>query len=259
MILIGEREVGKSAVCNAILRKGVFDAVGVRTKEATLRQGAVAGRPVTVVDTPGWEWFPTQGSSKNIRMEIVRAVSMCQPGPHALLLVVPLSFTFSERERRVAEEHVELIGEQAWGHTLVLFTVRGRRLSDASLREEVEESEELQALVDRCGGRFHALYGGSRKGHNDVDELLEKLADMVAANRGAVLPSKKILEEAKVKEEEQEKKREQEEREREAQLKRVREALRELETDEDTEEEGEGDLQEFTDPKPIMTSHRPLI
>ncbi|CAB1342030.1 unnamed protein product, partial [Coregonus sp. 'balchen'] len=242
IILIGEREAGKSAVGNAILGRGVFDTVGVRTREAVRRQGEVAERQVTVVDTPGWEWFPSRGSSLGVRREIVRGVSLCQPGPHAVLLVVPLSFTFTRRERQAAEEHVELLGERTWGHTVVLFTVKGGRLKDSTLEEEVEESEELRGLVERCGGRYHALYGRPRKGHDAVAELLEKLDNMVAKNRGELLSSEEILEEAREKEEEEERRHQEEDREREEDLRRVREALRELEMEEETEEvQGEGE------------------
>nr|XP_023993228.1 GTPase IMAP family member 4-like [Salvelinus alpinus] len=190
IILIGEREAGKSAVGNAILGRGMFDALGVRTREAVKRQGEVAERQVTVVDTPGWEWFPSRGSSLGVRREIVRGMSLCQPGPHTVLLVVPLSFSFTRREQQAAEEHVDMLGERAWGHTVVLFTVKGGRLKDATLEEEVKESEELQCLVERCGGRYHALYGRPRKGHDAVAELLEKLDNMVTKNRGELLSSK---------------------------------------------------------------------
>ncbi|XP_064862855.1 GTPase IMAP family member 4-like isoform X2 [Oncorhynchus nerka] len=241
IILIGEREAGKSAVGNAILGSEVFDTVGVRTREAVKRQREVAERQVTVVDTPGWEWFPSRGSSLGVRREIVRGVSLCQPGPHAVLLVVPLSFSFTKRERQAAEEHVELLGERAWGHTVVLFTVKGGRLKDATLEEEVEESEELQGLVERCGGRYHALYGRSRKGHDAVAELLEKLDNMVAKNRGELLSSEEVLEEAREKEEEEERRHQEEDREREEDLRRAKEALRELEMEEEKEDvQGEG-------------------
>ncbi|XP_035602369.1 GTPase IMAP family member 4-like isoform X2 [Oncorhynchus keta] len=241
IILIGEREAGKSAVGNAILGSEVFDTVGVRTREAVKRQREVTERQVTVVDTPGWEWFPSRGSSLGVRREIVRGVSLCQPGPHAVLLVVPLSFSFTKRERQVAEEHVELLGERAWGHTVVLFTVKGGRLKDATLEEEVEESEELQGLVERCGGRYHALYGRSRKGHDAVAELLEKLDNMVAKNRGELLSSEEVLEEAREKEEEEERRHQEEDREREEDLRRAKEALRELEMEEEKEDvQGEG-------------------
>jgi hypothetical protein len=158
-----------------------------------------------------------------------------------VLLVVPLSFSFTKRERQAAEEHVELLGERAWGHTVVLFTVKGGRLKDATLEEEVEESEELQGLVERCGGRYHALYGRSRKGHDAVAELLEKLDNMVAKNRGELLSSEEVLEEAREKEEEEERRHQEEDREREEDLRRAKEALRELEMEEEKEDvQGEG-------------------
>ncbi|KAK6311987.1 hypothetical protein J4Q44_G00176510 [Coregonus suidteri] len=211
IILIGEREAGKSAVGNAILGRGVFDTVG-----GLLSGGPEGDRPGRVA-VPAWPPTPCSWW-------------------------VPLSFTFTRRERQAAEEHVELLGERTWGHTVVLFTVKGGRLKDSTLEEEVEESEELRGLVERCGGRYHALYGRPRKGHDAVAELLEKLDNMVAKNRGELLSSEEILEEAREKEEEEERRHQEEDREREEDLRRVREALRELEMEEETEEvQGEGE------------------
>ncbi|XP_010890053.2 GTPase IMAP family member 4 [Esox lucius] len=228
IILIGEREAGKSAVGNAILGRGAFDTVGVKTRTAVRRRGKVAGRQVTVVDTPGWEWFPSRGSSLEARKEIIRGVSLCQPGPHVILLVVPLSFSFTQREHQAAVDHVEMLGEHAWGHTLVLFTVKGERLKDTTLEEEVEESEELEGLVKRCGGRCHALYGRTRKGQDPVAELMEKLDDMWAKNRGELLSSDAILKDAREKEKEEVRRHQEEAREREQERRRVMVALREM-------------------------------
>ncbi|KAL0993333.1 hypothetical protein UPYG_G00106270 [Umbra pygmaea] len=229
IILIGEREAGKSAVGNAILARQAFDSVGVRTREAVRQQGKVARRQLSVVDTPGWEWFPSRGSSLEVWKEIVRGVSLCQPGPHVILLVVPLSFSFTQRERQTVEEHVELLGKQAWEHTLVLFTVKGGQLKDSTLEEEVEESAELERLVNRCGGRYHALYGRPMRGHNAVEVLLEKMDNMVAKNQGRLLLSDAILEDARQKEEQEVRRCQEEARERAEELRRVRGALRRME------------------------------
>ncbi|XP_036408697.1 GTPase IMAP family member 4-like [Megalops cyprinoides] len=237
IILLGERESGRSAVGNAILGREAFDAIGVKTRQSIGRRGMVAGRQLTVVDTPGWEWFPFHCASWGVKGEIARSVSLCPPGPHALLLVVPLSFSFTDRERMVAEEHLELFGEGAWRHALVVFTVRAGRLKDSTIEEEIEENEDLQRLVERCGNRFHVLHSRPRRGHDAVAELLAKIENMVAENGGEVIPSEEVLKEAKEREEVQARRKEVEEKEREEELLRVKEALKVLELEEGTEGE----------------------
>ncbi|XP_041941395.1 GTPase IMAP family member 4, partial [Alosa sapidissima] len=238
LILIGEKEAGKSAAGNAILGRQGFDAVGVRTRASLQKHAQVRGQRLTLVDTPGWEWFSSRGvpaSSIAARKEMVGgSAGLCQPGAHGLLLVIPLAYSFGGRERRVAEEHVEMFGQRAWGHTLVVFTIFDRRrLRDSSLEEEVEENEDLQALVDKCGGRYHALYGRPLRGNDQVAELLQKVQAMVKGNGGALLSSEEILLEASKREEEDEQREEEDMREREKELSKMREALKLLKEEED--------------------------
>ena len=53
IVLLGGRDSGKSSAGNTILGREEFDS-GIRTAQCVKRQGEVAGRQVTVVDTPGW-------------------------------------------------------------------------------------------------------------------------------------------------------------------------------------------------------------
>ncbi|KAG1967837.1 GTPase IMAP family member 4 [Pimephales promelas] len=230
LVLIGVTEAGKSAVGNAILGKKAFDEVGVKTRASFSCQGLVRGQQVLVVDTPGWEWFNINGSSASVwtvKKEIMRSMSFCQPGAHALLLVVPLSFTFSQRECHAVEEHVELFGPEAWSCSLVLFTVLDRKqLRGTTLKQEVKLNVELNRLVEKCGGRFHALYSNLKEGENQVDELLAKITKMMANNGSTMLSSETVLEKASEMEKEEERRLEEEQKKREEHIEKVREALK---------------------------------
>ncbi|TRY87834.1 hypothetical protein DNTS_015732 [Danionella cerebrum] len=210
LVLVGVTEAGKSAVGNAILEKKAFDEVGVKTRVCSARQALVRGQQVQVVDTPGWDWFNVRGSSASVwalKKEIMMSMSLCQPGAHALLLVVPLSFSFSQRERSAIEEHVALFGPEAWRYSLVLFTILDRKqLRDSSVQIEVQHNEELNELVQRCGGRFHALYSNPKAGEDQVAELLEKIMKMMMANGEMMIPSEKVLEKVREMEQEEERK-----------------------------------------------------
>ncbi|XP_066498887.1 GTPase IMAP family member 4-like [Hoplias malabaricus] len=241
IVLIGEREAGKSAVGNAILGARVFDDVGVKTRVSVAHKGVVRGHGLVVVDTPGWEWFNLGGSRASpgqVRKEMVGSLELCHPGAHALLLVVPLSFSFSSRERCVAEEHVELFGPEAWNHTLVLFTVKNvKQLRSSTLQDEVEANSELQRLVENCRGRYHALHNHTREGEDLVAELLDKIHKMVSNNGGAVLRSEEVMARAQIREEEEEKREENERKEREQEMRRARVALRKKKMEEREDEE----------------------
>ncbi|KAK2828990.1 hypothetical protein Q7C36_016980 [Tachysurus vachellii] len=238
LILIGEREAGKSAVGNAILGTMTFDQVGVRTRKSVRQEGVVRGKHVVVVDTPGWEWFNLSGCSASpvaVRKEMISGMTLCHPGAHALLLVVPLSFSFSSRERRVAEEHVDLFGPQAWRHTLVLFTVMDTKLlHDSALQDEVELNSELQQLVEKCSGRYHALHGRPKRGEDQVADLLSKIQEMAFGDGESMLLSDQVMKWSRQREEEEERQKEEERRRREVMMQRVKQTSRKKEVEKRT-------------------------
>ncbi|XP_063049099.1 uncharacterized protein LOC134443094 [Engraulis encrasicolus] len=183
IVLLGGRNDGKSSSGNTILGRQEFGTAG-RTAECVKREGETAGRHITVVEAPGW-WsnYTVEETPERDKGEIVLSVSLCPPGPHALLLVIRVSDPFTETFRRAVQEHMELLGERVWSHTLVLFTAHGDWLGDTSIEQHIaSEGEDLQWVVEKCGNRYHVLDKKSDVGK--VTELLEKIEEMVAGNRG---------------------------------------------------------------------------
>uniref|UniRef100_A0A4W5M1W7 AIG1-type G domain-containing protein n=1 Tax=Hucho hucho TaxID=62062 RepID=A0A4W5M1W7_9TELE len=183
IMLLGYKGAGKSSAGNTILGREQFDLR--RTALCVKRQGEVAGRQVTVVDIPGW-WAnqPVKRTPKLVKQEIALSVSQCPPGPHTLLLVIRLDASFTQLDRRSVEEHLELLSERVWIHTIVLFTFRDC-LGDTTIEQHIEsEGKALQWLVEKCGNRYHVLNNENRGDITQVTELLEKIEEMVAGNRG---------------------------------------------------------------------------
>ncbi|XP_063073804.1 GTPase IMAP family member 8-like [Engraulis encrasicolus] len=183
VVLLGNRSAGKSSSGNTILGRQEFGTAG-RTAECVKREGETAGRHITVVEAPGW-WIncTVEETPERDKGEIVLSVSLCPPGPHALLLVINVSWSFTETFRRAVQEHMELLGERVWSHTILLFT-RGEWLGDTSIEQHIEsEGEALQWVVEKCGNRYHVVDNKKSDG-GQVTELLEKIEEMVAVNSG---------------------------------------------------------------------------
>ncbi|XP_066578440.1 GTPase IMAP family member 4 [Amia ocellicauda] len=235
---------GKSSSGNTILGREAFQT-GV-TEQSEKSQGDVAGRQVTVVDTPGWRWTDSvQESPECVKQEIVRSVSLCPPGPHALLLAIPVwSYSFTERERRSAQEHLELLSERVWRHTIVLFTW-GDKLGDTTIEQHIERHKELQWLVEKCGNRYHVLNNRDRGDGTQVTQLLAKIQEVVAANNGSHYSSQMYQEaESRIRQRKEQILRDREERKqreeeglREKQQKEVQNCLRRMEGELQQQEE----------------------
>ncbi|XP_066572368.1 GTPase IMAP family member 8, partial [Amia ocellicauda] len=177
LVLLGFEKTGKSCSGNTILGREQFHPER-GTEQSESSQGAAAGRRVTVVDTPGWDWHTDRSTPERVKQEIVRSMSLCPPGPHALLLVLPV-VSLGLIQRRAVQEHLELLSERVWRHTIVLFTW-GDELGDTTIEQHIERDKELQRLVEKCGNRYHVLNNSNRGDGTQVTELLDKIEEMVA-------------------------------------------------------------------------------
>lgn len=183
LVLLGRKGAGKSAAGNTILGGvGGFES-GKPTEECVKRRADVDGRKVTVVDTPGWEWYYPLNSTPNwVRRETLRSVSLCPSGPHAVLLVVRSCASVTENYISEIEEHLELLGKDIWEHTMLLFT-RGDELGLVSMEQRILTSPALQRLLQKCGDRYHVVDNRSKGDGTQVKELIRKLEVMVAGKK----------------------------------------------------------------------------
>ncbi|XP_073687370.1 GTPase IMAP family member 8-like [Garra rufa] len=183
IVLMGYRAAGKSSSGNTILGREEFD---LKTSvQCVRRHGEVADRHITVIEAPGWwRMYTVEFSSELLKQEILLSVSLCPPGPHAVLLIINVDNRFEETERKALQGHLDLLGERVWSHTIVLFT-RGDHLLDTSIEQHIErEGQDLQWLLDKCGNRYHVLNNQNRRDHTQIKELLEKIEETVAQNNG---------------------------------------------------------------------------
>lgn len=180
--MLGWKGVGKSSVGNSILGRRFFES-GQETELCLRRQALVSGRRVTIVDTPGWDWFSVRRTPKRIRQESQRGAALLRPGPHTLLLVLPVVSSLTARKRRTLLAHIEtLFGDSACLHTMVLFSC-GDWLGRTPIEEHIlRGGRELQRLLEYCGNYYHVLDSKTPGKDRSVSVLLDKIEEMIREN-----------------------------------------------------------------------------
>lgn len=202
LVMLGWRWPGKSLTGNTIIGREEF-RLERAAEFCVTRQAEVQGRQVTVVDTPGW--FSAQDTPLTYKKELVRGASLCPPGPHAFLLVIPVGM-FTDVDRARIMEHVSLFGEHVWKHTIVVFSW-AEVLRTISIERYIRrEGKELQLVLEKCKRRYFVINNCIFGENPQVEHLLVKVEKMVAEEGGYYIPVMGPEEEEEKKETEKEEK-----------------------------------------------------
>uniref|UniRef100_A0A3B1JR73 AIG1-type G domain-containing protein n=1 Tax=Astyanax mexicanus TaxID=7994 RepID=A0A3B1JR73_ASTMX len=193
LVLLGRTGCGKSAAGDSILGGEERSQAGASTvrQQSERRQGEVAGRKVTVVETP--DWFSPELSLEELRQDVEHCVRLSDPGPHAFLLVLPVNQSTGE-ERGMLEKMEEIFGERCWRNTMILFTGTDEVPEKIIERFVQSEDQDVQGLVQKCGNRFHCLKTEKSGDDSQISELLEKIEKMVEGNEESFYSSEIYLE-----------------------------------------------------------------
>lgn len=129
------------------------------------------------MDTP--DWFYSERPPEEVHRELALCESMAAPGPHAFLLCVSIHRRCDNLQALDALEKV--FGLEAISkHTVVLFTDTDKLSEGQTLEEFLNtEQKDLVELVQRCGDRYHVMRREGEKAEESVEELLEKVEEVV--------------------------------------------------------------------------------
>lgn len=175
---MGPKRTGKSSVGNTLLGTLAFETWG--GANTTIAWGVSEDRQLTVVDTYGWGVEENQITRKE-KVELLNGLFLCEPGPHAVLLVLPL-LKFTQSNRAALQRRMELLTEGVWRHTMVVFTL-GDRLQGQTAQDYLQAGgEHLEWLLTKCKYKYRVLNNKAVRDRAQVSSLLDRVEDMVIEN-----------------------------------------------------------------------------
>ncbi|XP_059399338.1 GTPase IMAP family member 8-like [Carassius carassius] len=175
LLVCGSNRELKSFISNLILKQRRSELIS----ECVRRDVELDGRLISLVELPAL--FNTQLSEEEVMRQTHRCVSLCHPGVHVFILIIP-DAPLNNEDRAEIEEIQKIFSSRVNKHIMIL-------IKQNSEHQTEELNEETQSVIERFGGRHHFIGLNTQ-----VSELMEKLEQMVEENSGVRFSTETLME-----------------------------------------------------------------
>ncbi|XP_048035375.1 GTPase IMAP family member 8-like [Megalobrama amblycephala] len=141
----------------------------VRSEECVKREVKIHGHLISLVELPALSRL----SEEEVRRQTLRCVSLCDPGVHVFLLIIPAA-TLNNDERSEIEKIQKIFDSRE--HFMILFTTE--LIVIKRVTTFVQSSPESQRLISRCGGQYRVIGLNEPGNSRQIPELLEYIENM---------------------------------------------------------------------------------
>ncbi|RXN19201.1 interferon-induced very large GTPase 1-like protein [Labeo rohita] len=154
------------------LRKSILKLLKEKRKDMDLH-----GRLINLVELPAL----IRLSEEEVMRQTLHCVSLCHPGVHVFLLVIP-DAPINNEDKAEMEEIQRIFRSRINKHIMIL-------IKQNSERQTAELNEETQSVIQSFGGRRH-FFGPKTQ----VSTLMENIEQMLEENRGEFFSTEMFIE-----------------------------------------------------------------
>ncbi|XP_059424858.1 trichohyalin-like [Carassius carassius] len=179
LVVCGSNRELISFISNLILKQSESESRSELSSECVRRDVELDGRLVSLVELPAL--FNTQLSEEEVMRQTHRCVSLCHPGVHVFILIIP-DASFTDEDKSKTERIQRIFSSRVNKHIMIL-------IKQDSDQQTAELNEETQSVIERFGGRHHFIGPNTQ-----ASVMMEKLEQMVEENSGDCFSTDTLME-----------------------------------------------------------------
>ncbi|XP_016354723.1 GTPase IMAP family member 8-like [Sinocyclocheilus anshuiensis] len=177
LVVCGSNREFKSFTSNLILKQS--ERRSELSSECVRRDVELDGRLISLLELPAL--FNTQLSEEDVMRQTHRCVSLCHPGVHVFILIIP-DAPLNNEDRAEIGEIQRIFSSRVNKHIMILIKQNPEH-------QTAELNEETQSVIERFEGRHHFIGLNTQ-----VSELMEKLEQMIEENSGVCFSTETLME-----------------------------------------------------------------